>query len=257
MEQLRSGLELILDILTGQEFHTIRIVLAELLQELLVGQVLAAEGKHQHGACIRMTYEICEQLTGGRMIMTGLGAAERMRIGIETLDAALHDVLIHLHKMLRHIIDTAHGRDDPDLISRADLTVRTHEALEGLDRHGLLLRHRRLVGILHLAGQIRLHIVGMHPLTRLHILGGVTDGNAVLDDLALCRDRRDGYLVSLWDVLRCDEVNVVDLDFITLRDRSDGHDDIVLRADVHYLCSCHNFPPETTGRSSDLSRPMM
>ncbi|HBP24636.1 MAG TPA: hypothetical protein DD632_04270 [Oribacterium sp.] len=97
----------------------------------------------------------------------------------------------------------------------------------------------------------------MHPATGFHRLRGVSDGHAVLDDLSALWNRVNGHLMTLWDVLPCDEVNVIDLDFVPLRNWSDGHDNIVLWADMHYLCSCHSIPPEKTGRSSHLFRPMM
>ncbi len=72
MKQPTALLKLILHILTGKELYTMLIIRPQLLEELLMRQILAAERKHQDGTGIWMTNEIGEQLSCRCMIMTGL-----------------------------------------------------------------------------------------------------------------------------------------------------------------------------------------
>ena len=112
-----------------------------------------------------------------------------MRKCIESVDGTLHKVLIIADHFLCDIIDTAYGRDDPDLIADRRAAVFSAEAHKGLRLNFFREVEGRSIGILHLSFQICLHIVGVHPCTGLCICCRVTDGKAVFDDILTVFDR--------------------------------------------------------------------
>ena len=136
-----------------------------------------------------MTDKGCKKLSCLCMICACLAAAERMRECIESVNGAFHKILIVANHFLCDIIDTAYGRDDPDLIADRRAAVFSTEAHKGLRLNFFREVEGRSIGILHLSFQICLHVVGVHPCTGLCICCRVTDGKAVFDDILTVFDR--------------------------------------------------------------------
>ena len=93
------------------------------------------------------------------------------------------------------------------LVADGSAAILAAEAHEGLRLH---LGQRGqiwggVVAVLHLTGQVGVHVVGVHPGTRLGVSGGMTDGEAVLDDVLAVLNGLDCHLVTLRDILQCGE----------------------------------------------------
>ena len=66
-----------------------------------------------------------------------------------------------------------------------------------------------MVAIFDLAGQVGVHVVGVHPGAGYGVGGGMADGEAVLDDVFAFLDGGDGHLVALGDILHSGDGGVV------------------------------------------------
>ena len=243
LQDVAGGGELVVHVLAGQELHAVVVILAQLCEELLMGQVLAAQRQHQNGSGIGVADQSGQQLAGLRMVMTGLAAAEGVGEGVEALDGAGDEVLIVGHHLLGDVVDTADGGDDPDLVADGGAAILAAEAHEGL---GLHLGQRGQIGggviaVFHLTGEVGVDIVGVHPGTRLGVGGGVADGEAVLDDVLAVLDGLDGHLVALRDVLQRGDGKAVHLDEGTLGNGMQSDNDVVDGADMDRLR--HSFSP--------------
>ena len=137
------------------------------------------------------------------MVSSGLGAAEGMGEGVEPVNGAGDQILILPDQCLGHVIDAAYGGDDPDLVPDTHAAVRAAVALKGQGRSGRYGVHVGMIGIFHLAGQVRCHVVGVHPHAGENVRGGVTNGKAVLYHIFTGRDCRQGHFVALGNVLPC------------------------------------------------------
>ena len=123
------------------------------------------------------------------MVCACLAAAERMRECVESVDGTTDEVLIVADHLLCDVIDTADGRDDPDLISDRSAAVFSAESHEGLRLYFFREVEGRSIGILHLSFQICLHVVGVHPCASLCVCCRVTDCKAIFDDILTVFDR--------------------------------------------------------------------
>ena len=82
-----------------------------------MGQVLAAQRQHQHGTGVGVAGQRGQQLAGLRVVMAGLGAAERMGEGVQPVNAVGHKILIVPHKGFGAVVHAANGGDDPNLVA--------------------------------------------------------------------------------------------------------------------------------------------
>ena len=146
LQQLTPSGKLVLHLLTGEELHPVGIIGAKLLHKLVVLEVLAAQAQHQDGAGVGVAGQGGQQLAGLGMIGASLAAPIGVGEGIQAINAAAYQVLVVGHQLLGHIVDAAHGGDDPDLIADRGPAVLAAVALEGLGRDRGDLRHGRLVG---------------------------------------------------------------------------------------------------------------
>ena len=243
LQDIAGGGKLVLHVLAGQELDAVVVIIAQLGQELLVGQVLAAEGKHQNSGSIGVAHQRSQQFAGLCMVMAGLAAAEGMGEGIQALDGTGDQILVICHHLFGNVVDTAHGGDDPDLVADGGAAVLAAEAHEGLRLHlGQRGQIRGgVVAVLHLTGQVGVHIVGVHPGTRLGVSGGMTDGEAVLDDVLTVFDGLDSHLVALGDVLQCGDGQAVHFHQRALGNGVQGNDHVVDGADMN--CLRHSCSP--------------
>ncbi len=94
-----------------------------------------------------------------------------------------------------HIVDTAHRRNDPDLVAHPHLAVRALETHKGhiLRPVGfrwrlpcVLHRRHRLIAVLQQISQRRTHIVGMDPGPCGNLFFGIADTIAILEDFPAC-----------------------------------------------------------------------
>ena len=97
------------------------------------------------------------------------------------------------------------------------------------------------VAVLHLAGQVGVHVVGVHPGTVGGVCGGVTDGEAVLDDVLAVLNGLDCHLVTLRDILQCGDGKAVHLHQRALGNGMQSNDHVVDGADMN--CLRHSCSP--------------
>ena len=198
LEDIAGSGELVVHLLTGEELHTVVVVLAQLFHELIVLQVLAAQMQHQNGSSIGVAHQRSQQLAGLCMVVAGLAAAEGMGEGVQALDGAGDQILIVGNDLLGDVVDAAHGGDDPDLIADGGTAVLAAEAHKGLRLdlgQGSQIRGG-VVAVLYLTGQVGVHVVGVHPAAGSGICGGVADGKAVLDHVLTVLASIDAFEAS-------------------------------------------------------------
>ena len=236
LKQRAPGRKLVLHILTGQELDAVCVIGAEFLEELVVLQILAPEAEHEHRTRVRMAHKRRKQLAGLRMVRAGLRAAVGMREGVQAVDRPGHQILIVPHHLLGHIVDAAHGRDDPDLVAHRCAAVLAAVAEEGLrlnSRHG---RHIRLIGVFLLAGEVGFHVVGVHPRAGIHRGRGMADRITVFDDCRAFRNRLERDFMPLRDVLRRSDGHIACLQGLALADRMQRNGYVIPLSDSDQFC---------------------
>ena len=101
-----------------------------------------------------------------------------------------------------HVVYTAHGGDDPDLVAHRRPAVLPSVALEqqvvGGGQGGVV----RLIAVLQYAPQAGLDVVGVRPPPGGDVLLGHADGRPILDYSPARGDVGQGELVPLGDVLQ-------------------------------------------------------
>ena len=232
-QDLASRDQLVLNVLAGQELDAVMVVVAQLGQKLLMGQVFAAQAQHQNRARVGVAHQRGQQLAGLCVVMAGLGAAERMGEGIQPVDAAGHKVLIVAHERLGAVVDAADSRDDPDLVADGSAAILAAVAHEGVRRGGGQRVHIGVIAVLDLTGEVRVDVVGVHPGAGHGVRRGVADGKAVFDDVFAAFDGRNGHLVALGNVLNGGDGGVIDGDCRAFGDGMQGDDDVVLGVDLN------------------------
>ena len=220
--------------MAGQELDAGGVIRPKLGQKLVAGQVFAAERKHQYAAGVRVAGQRRKQFAGLGVVGPGLGAAVRVRKGVQPFDAAGDKILIVPRQRLGDIVDTADSRDDPELIADGRTAVRPAEAHKALRRNGGQWVQVGGVGVFNLARKVGFEVVGVHPAAGGDVGRRVADREAVFDDVLAGADRRDGHLVTLGDILGCcDGLPAVgQFHRRAPRKGAQRHDDIVGRVDV-------------------------
>ena len=163
--------------------------------------------------------------------------------GVQALDGAGDQILIVCHHLLGDVVDTAHGGNDPDLVADGGPAVFAAEAHKGL---GFYLGQGAqvqggVIAVLHLAGQVGVHVVGVHPGAGGGVGGGVADGEAVLDDVFAVLNGLDGHFMALGDILQRGDGKAVHLHQSALGDGMQRDNDVVDGADMD--CLRHNYSP--------------
>ena len=200
-QEVHGVADLVLRFLTDEEFHPVRIIVADVIFQHIDPAVLAAEPQDEHAACVRMVDQVCEDLAGVLLVVAHLGASVRMGKGGDSFDRAGNQGLRLLLNGCGNVVDAAHGRDDPELVAHGSASVGPAEALEEPLFRGRSLRDLPVVGVGQQVAQPGLDIMDMYPLPGQDLLFGDADGTAVFDDLSALRDLFQGELVSLGDVL--------------------------------------------------------
>ena len=242
-QQFAGGGELVLHVLADQELDPVGVVLAQLGLELVGLDVLAAQVQHQHAGRVGVADQGRQQLAGLGVVMAGLAAPEGVREGVQAVDAAGDQILVILHHLLGVLVDTAHHRDDPDLVADGRPAVLAAEAHKGLGLHpgqgGQI--GGGVIGILHLAREVGLDVVGVHPAAGLGVLGGMADGETVFDDVLPCLDGLDRHLMALGDIFQGGHRQAVGLHQLPLGDGVQRDHYVVDGADMN--CLRHSSSP--------------
>ena len=241
LQNLAACYQLILDILTGQELDAVVVVLAQLSQKLVMGQVLAAQRQHQHGTGVGVAGQRGQQLAGLCVVVAGLGAAERMGKGVQAVNAAGDEILIVAHKRLGAVVDAADRGDDPDLVADGGAAVLAAVAHKGLGGGRDQRMDIGMVAVLDLTGKVGLDVVGVHPCAGHGVCRGMADGETVLDDILPRLDGRDGHLVALRNILNSGDGGVVNGNSGALGDGVQGNDYIIGGVDLNG--NGHKMPP--------------
>lgn len=243
LQDAAGGGELVVHVLAGQELDAVVVILAQLFDELVVLQVLAAQMEHEDRSGVRVADQRSQQLAGLGMVVAGLAAAKRMGEGVQTLDAAGDEVLVIGDHLLGDVVDTADGGDDPDLVADGSAAVLAAEAHKGL--RGRLGQRSQIrcgvVAVLHLTGQVGVNVVGVHPGARLGICSGMADGKPYLMTFS---PFRMGFTAILWplrDVFQRGDGQAVHLHQRALGDGVQRDHNIVDGADMN--CLRHNNSP--------------
>ncbi len=127
--------------------------------------------------------------------------------GVDIFAASLrHELVGHA---LGNAVDAAYSGHNPYLVAHANVAVLAYIALEGtalvLDMIDVALGVNGIVGIFQRTREVGLQVVLVHPVAGLHVLTGVTDWVAVLDDILTFFDVLDQYFMSCRGVLvHCD-----------------------------------------------------
>ena len=114
-----------------------------------------------------------------------------------------------MSQTLGNAVDATYSRHNPNLVAHAHVAVLADIALEGtalfLDMVDVTLGVNGLVGIFQRTREVGLQVVLVHPVAGLHVLTGVADGVAVLDDVLTLFDVLDQHFMSCRGVLvHCD-----------------------------------------------------
>lgn len=156
---------------------------------------------------------------------------------VDTAEVVIQFGLGALDDLLDDAIDTAYGRDDPDFVTDADLTIGTHVTLEG-ELLGWLLAGEALetdIAVVERAGKVGLDILMIEVRTLADSVTCMTDGESVFDDVfALCKIAK-GTLMTGRNI--GDECNFVtfNIDDSTLAQWLDSDNDIIGGIDFEEL----------------------
>jgi len=170
-----------------------------------------------------MIDQVCQNLTGMLLVITHLGTTIGMRECDNLFHTALNECIGLLCNGGCHVVDTANGGDDPDLVTNTYFAVRTVEAHKSHIFRLLLLYRSGVVGVLQQIAQSGLYIMSMDPAALCDVLLGITDTVTVFDDLAAFGNIKNSHLMSCWDLLSGGNglltVTYRDCDLLTGRNR--------------------------------------
>ena len=188
-------------LLAYQEFYTVLIIITDIRLQHINVAVLTAQSQYQNTACIGMIDQVCQNLTGMLLIVAHLRTTVRMRECDNLFHTAFNECIGLLCDGCCHVVDTANGGDDPDLVTNAYFTVGTVEAHEGHIFRLLLLYGSGIVGVLQQISQSGLNIMSMDPAALCDVLLGITDTVTIFDDLTALGNVTDCHLMSCGDLL--------------------------------------------------------
>ena len=210
-------------LLAYQEFYTVLIIITDIRLQHINVAVLTAQSQYQNTACIGMIDQVCQNLTGMLLIVAHLGTSIRMRKCNNLFHTAFNECIGLLCNGGCHVVDTANGGDDPDLVTNTYFAVRTVEAHKSHIFRLLLLYRSGVVGVLQQIAQSGLYIMSMDPAALCDVLLGITDTVTVFDDLAAFGNIKNSNLMSCGDLLSGGNglltVTYRDCDLLTGRNR--------------------------------------
>ena len=157
------------------------------------------------------------------LIVAHLGTTIGMRECDNFFHTALNECISLLCDGGCHVVDTANGGNDPDLVTNTYFAIGTVEAHESHVFRLLLLYGSGVVGILQQIAQSGLYIMSMDPAALCDVLLGITDTVTVFNDLAALGNVTDRHLMSCGDLLSGGNglltVTYRDCDLLTGRNR--------------------------------------
>ena len=151
-----------------------------------------------------MEADVTEHLASILVVARELRTAEVVVPSMDGINALAFCLLLEsLNQFFRYAIHAAYGRNYPDFISYANLTVLAHVAQEGavflLDVQLLIYR---IVSIFQSAGKVGLEVVFVDPLTLFQVFLCMSDRVTVLDDVLSFRHIIDEHFVSGRSILQ-------------------------------------------------------
>ena len=218
-ENLHASLNLVaFNALSDEQLNTRLVVVAKHGHEVLWLVVLAAEAEHEHATGIGVETDVAQYLAGVFVVLGELRAAVVVMPGPDGVDVAstgfLHQAV---GKVFSNAVDAADGGHNPYLVTHADVTILANITLKGsvfvFDCKWFV---DRLIRVFERSAEVGLEIVLIDPVTGLHVLTGMTDGVAVLDNVFAFFDVGDEYFVTCRSVLIQRDLLAVDGDDVAL-----------------------------------------
>ena len=140
--------------------------------------------------------------------------------------------------LLDDAVDATYGRDDPDFVADAYLTIGTHIALEGelLTRWLIFLQSLDVdVAVIKRAGEVGLDILVIEIGTLLDGVTSMADGETVLDDVLAFGKVLECALVTCGNVGNKGNLLTVNIDNCTFFQRLECYENVVGRIDFQEL----------------------
>ena len=186
-QQVHAGLHFVaLYSLRDQQLDALLVIVAQHLHEVFRLVVLAAEAQHQHGTSIGVQADVAQHLARVLVVVRQLRASVVVVPGIDGIDGAVVSNFLSqlVGQSFGNAVDAAYRRYNPYFVTYAYITVLADVAPEGsvLDGNVKLLAHR-LVRVLQRTAEVCLQVVFVHPVAGFHVLAGMADRVAVLDDV--------------------------------------------------------------------------
>ena len=151
-----------------------------------------------------MEADVTKHLAGILVVARELRTAEVVVPSVDGINAFAFCFLLELlYQFFRYAIHAAYGRNYPDFISYANLTILADVAQEStvflLD---VQLFIHRIVSIFQSAGKVGLEVILVDPLTLFQIFLSMTDRVTVLDDVLSFRCIVNEHFVSGRSILQ-------------------------------------------------------
>ena len=243
---------LVLHLLAYQKTHAVRIVFLHIGTNLVNAAVFAAQPQQQHAARVGMRGQIRQQPAGILLILPHLGAAIRMREGVYALHPSPHQRLRTTLQGAGHVVDTAHGGQNPQLVAHAHTPVPARIARKGSGSPGGKRLSMRVVLVFQLAGEQRAQIVHMHVASLRNIGFGLADGKAVFDHMLPFVHGVEGHLVAGGNVIEQRDGFPVNLDGIARLQGGERYGDRIVGTDFEHVT--HGQPPKRSVITARMPR---
>ena len=191
MQMLNARLHFIVLLLAGHEMNAFRVELAQRLAKGIHLIVFATQSNHQHRPRIRVTHHVLQHGAGIDVIVAKLRAAvgvaeEENAVSSFGIKSLFQETVLDLP---RNAVDTADGRQNPQLIAHADISVGTavnlHIAIRRLYFRSLKIG---LITVLIQIAEVSPGIVGMNMLTRRDVHQRMADRQTIFDDVLPLRN---------------------------------------------------------------------
>ena len=200
MEETDAFLDLILTVLGVQEADAFGVIFADIVLQDFDIAVFTAKAENQDAARVGMMDQIGQDFSGIFLILAHLGAAVGVGEGYDGVDASRGQVPGAAGDGCGHIIHTAHGWNDPELVAHARLSVRTAVALEKGFLCGSDSRVRGVISIGKNAVQRCFQVMGVHMGALRDVFCGDADGFSVFDHGSSPGDIPESEFMSGGDV---------------------------------------------------------
>ena len=165
-----------------------------------------------------------------------------MREGVHALHPAAHQRLRAALQGAGHVVDAAHGRQNPQLIANAHAAVLARIAREGGGRLGGKRLSVGVVLVFQLAGEQGAQVMHMHMAPLGDVGFGLADGKAVFDHVLPRAHGAQGYLMPRGNIVQQRDDLPVYLNGIARLQRYERHGDRVAGTDFQHFT--HGQPPK-------------